>query len=267
MWETHGGYIPASRVSLPRPIRPEPQKYQVQHNAIKPVLHRPLYPDLPMAIIFPMNKPKHLKRGLSSGLWDLIGCDLSPARDSNDFDGLTNQTMYEDSLLGFIMAATKSLQDPVKPKSVGHAAIRAYTAYKNPAFLELANQSWIEDIASASVSGKDFPLQLSCQGATMVGGTFETTNSTSPTIAGFASFSALLAEATSSPIYMDAAFDSAEFIIAHLSTQNLVQSGISAALKDACALDNAPNSSNTGLMIEGLAVLYSITNNASTQAT
>jgi hypothetical protein len=66
---------------------------------------------------------------------------------------------------------------------------------------------------------------------------------------------------------MDAAFDSAEFIIAHLSTQNLVQSGISAALKDACALDNAPNSSNTGLMIEGLAVLYSITNNASTQAT
>ncbi|KAJ7917402.1 hypothetical protein B0H13DRAFT_2322353 [Mycena leptocephala] len=198
-----------------------------------------------------------------------------------DFDGLTNETMYEDSLLGFIMAATKSLQDQVKPKSVGHAAIRAYAAYKNPAFLELANQSWTfarsytisqADIASASVSGKDFPLQLSCQGATMVGGTFETTNSTNPTIAGFASpyfltFSALLAEATSSPIYMDAAFDSAEFIIAHLSTQNLVQSGITAALKDACALDNAPNSSNTGLMIEGLAVLYSITNNASTQAT
>ncbi|KAJ7884522.1 hypothetical protein B0H13DRAFT_2343640 [Mycena leptocephala] len=174
-----------------------------------------------------------------------------------DFDDLTNQTMYEDQLLGFISAATKSQQDPAKPESVGHAAIRAYAAYKNPA-----------NIASGSVLGKDFPLQLSCQGATMVGGTFETTNSTDPTIAGFASpFSALLAEATSDPIYLDAALDSADFIMAHLFAQNLVQSGISAGLKDACALDNATNSFNTGLMIEGLAVLYSITNNASTQAT
>ncbi|KAJ7827102.1 hypothetical protein B0H13DRAFT_2374018 [Mycena leptocephala] len=198
-----------------------------------------------------------------------------------DFDDLTNQTMYEDQLLGFISAATKSQQDPAKPESVGHAAIRAYAAYKNPVFLELANESWAfarsytisqANIASGSVLGKDFPLQLSCQGATMVGGTFETTNSTDPTIAGFASpyfltFSALLAEATSDPIYLDAALDSADFIMAHLFAQNLVQSGISAGLKDACALDNATNSFNTGLMIEGLAVLYSITNNASTQAT
>jgi hypothetical protein len=66
---------------------------------------------------------------------------------------------------------------------------------------------------------------------------------------------------------LDAALDSADFIMAHLFAQNLVQSGISAGLKDACALDNATNSFNTGLMIEGLAVLYSITNNASTQAT
>jgi hypothetical protein len=33
-----------------------------------------------------------------------------------DFDDLTNQTMYEDQLLGFISAATKSQQDPAKPE-------------------------------------------------------------------------------------------------------------------------------------------------------
>ncbi|KAJ7845122.1 hypothetical protein B0H14DRAFT_2190001, partial [Mycena olivaceomarginata] len=73
--------------------------------------------------------------------------------------------------------------------------------------------------------------------------------------------SALLAEATSDPNYLNTAFDSVEFIVAHLLSGNLVQSSISADLRDNCALDNAASSSSSGLMIQGLAVLYSITKN------
>jgi hypothetical protein len=76
----------------------------------------------------------------------------------------------------------------------------------------------------------------------------------------------MLAEATSDPIYLNAAYDSVDFIVSHLLATNLVLSSISADPGDNCALDDATNSFNTGLMIEGLAVLYSITNNASTQA-
>ncbi|KAJ7902789.1 hypothetical protein B0H14DRAFT_2667695 [Mycena olivaceomarginata] len=199
-----------------------------------------------------------------------------------DFDALTKNTTYADDLRDDISATTQSQKKAAKPElsdwiSVAHAAVRAYSAYKDPFFLSLANESWAfarsytisqEDVAAGSMPGKDF---TTCQGASMVGGTFETTNSTDPNIAGFASsyfltVSAMLAEATSDPIYLNAAYDSVDFIVSHLLATNLVLSSISADPGDNCALDNAANSFNTGLMIEGLAVLYSITNNASTQA-
>ncbi|KAF7348868.1 Glycoside hydrolase family 76 protein [Mycena venus] len=197
-----------------------------------------------------------------------------------DFDALTNNTTYANDLRDEISATTQSQEKAAKPESIAHAAIRAYSAYKDPVFLSLANESWTfarsytifqEDVAAGSMPGKDFTLQPICQNASMVGGTFETTNSTDPNIAGFATpyfltLSAMLAEATSDPIYLNAAYDSVDFIASHLLATNLVLSSISANPSDNCALDNAANSFNTGLMIEGLAVLYSITNNASTQA-
>ncbi|KAJ6452029.1 hypothetical protein C8R47DRAFT_289586 [Mycena vitilis] len=221
-----------------------------------------------------------------------------------DFDALANRTTYIDVLPGHISDSTKSQEKTVKPEvrqslthgyrlpdtwmliqisdwiSVGNAAIRAYTAYKNPVFLELANESWSfartytpseTDVASGAIVVKDFALQKTCQGNTMAGGTFETTNTSDPNIAGFASpyflvLSALMAEATSDSIYVDAAFDSADFLAGHMLSGNLVQSGISGAASDDCALDDVANSFNTGLMIQGLAVLYSVANNASTQA-
>ncbi|KAJ6543145.1 hypothetical protein B0H19DRAFT_1311313 [Mycena capillaripes] len=211
-----------------------------------------------------------------SGLNTTTGFRATVYYQMADFDDLTNQTAYRDILPNLISQSTKSQENSAKPESVGHAAIRAYMAYKNPVFLELANESWAfarsftiseADLASRSILGKDFSLQATCQDATMVGGTFETTNSTDPTISGFASsLSALLAEANpTNPIYLNAAFDSADFITGQLLAGNLVQSRLSAALDGGCILDEALNSLNTGVMIEGLAVLHSIANNASMQ--
>ncbi|KAJ6554819.1 hypothetical protein B0H19DRAFT_1154554 [Mycena capillaripes] len=81
-----------------------------------------------------------------------------------------------------------------------------------------------------------------------------------------ASLSAFLAEVTFFPMYLDAALDSLDFISAHLTTQSLIQNGISASQDTPCVLDDITNSFSTGLMLQGLAVLNSIRTNASTQA-
>ncbi|KAJ7117073.1 hypothetical protein C8R44DRAFT_592064, partial [Mycena epipterygia] len=81
------------------------------------------------------------------------------------------------------------------------------------------------------------------------------------------SLSALLAEATSDPMYLEAAEQSTDFIHAHLfNIQNVVLDSISGRANDSCALASFIEPYNSGLMIEGLAILASITQNASTQA-
>jgi predicted alpha-1,6-mannanase (GH76 family) len=80
------------------------------------------------------------------------------------------------------------------------------------------------------------------------------------------SLSALLAETTGDDIYLEAAKESADFISNHLlNAQHVVQDGISVRANDSCALNSEVNqeSYNSGLMIEGLAILYSITTNSS----
>ncbi|KAJ7117065.1 hypothetical protein C8R44DRAFT_203539 [Mycena epipterygia] len=110
----------------------------------------------------------------------------------------------------------------------------------------------------------------------MAGGTFWTTTPTDPSIAAmstgyFLVLSALLAEVTSNsnPIYLTAALESTDFIRAHLynNNNNLVQQTMSAQQNDSCAtLDATTNSFNSGLFVEGLATLVSLTRNVSTQA-
>ncbi|KAJ7135214.1 hypothetical protein C8R43DRAFT_1204010 [Mycena crocata] len=217
-----------------------------------------------------------------------------------EFDIATNQTTYLSQVQNYIpdamqrmqklnvievrpirlYSATASVPDLKQNSLLGHAAIRAYTAYKSPMFLDLANQTWAyarsytisaDHIASGSLTGKNFGLAKTCLSATMLGGTFDTDNSTDPSVSGFAStyflvLSALLAEATAASIYMNAALDSLDFITAHMSARNLIQIAISASEATACVLDGTTSSINTGAMIQGLAVLASITNNASTKA-
>ncbi|KAJ7210598.1 hypothetical protein C8J57DRAFT_1401002 [Mycena rebaudengoi] len=197
-----------------------------------------------------------------------------------EFDIVAQKNTYE-ALLEKSLSSSIPRQTDLKISklnnglSFGHAAIRAYEAYKNPVFLEFANRSfqfarantvYPEDVVSGEISGKDSVLQGSCNELPLVGGTFTNNNSSDTTLAAFSStyflgLSALLAEATSDPIFLEAALQSADFIHTHLlDGDNLVHDSISAV---SCAVATGTNSFNAGLMIEGLSVLATITNNAS----
>ncbi|KAJ6550248.1 hypothetical protein B0H19DRAFT_1265091 [Mycena capillaripes] len=106
----------------------------------------------------------------------------------------------------------------------------------------------------------------------MAGGTFLDDQPGDPSVAGAATgyfliVSALLAEATSDPIYLQAANESANFIRSHLySFRSIVQEIITVDVNNAfaCQVVNLLPSSS-GLMIEGLSILASITNSTSTE--
>ncbi|PBK86047.1 hypothetical protein ARMGADRAFT_1169272 [Armillaria gallica] len=144
-------------------------------------------------------------------------------------------------------------------RNYGYAAARAYTAYQDPNFLALAVTSWTsarqytisgEQAASGTMDGKPFNLSRSCQGATLAGGTYQSTDPDGPHLDSLASglflvVSALLTEATSNRTYLDAAIGSANFIQSHLL---------------------AAYSYNSGIFIEGLVILADIMRNTSTEA-
>ncbi|KAJ7351404.1 hypothetical protein DFH08DRAFT_935093 [Mycena albidolilacea] len=195
------------------------------------------------------------------------------------FDMITNQTQYEIFLQQSFsrtqqarpnFADEQLRAEPATPVTYGYAAIQAYLAYQNSTFLEYAIQSWsfgrslTLSQAGTTLSGKNFTVLGSCDGATMAGGTFWTTTASDPSVAAmstgyFMLLSALLAEATSNPSYLDAATESANFIHSHLYNSNgLVLQIVSASQNDSCkVLDDSVHSFNSGLFIEGLAVLAS----------
>ncbi|KAJ7777676.1 hypothetical protein DFH07DRAFT_936690 [Mycena maculata] len=199
-----------------------------------------------------------------------------------EFDIITNQTKYETTLeqyLDLIQQTHANFSDPTY--TFGHAAARAYTAYKNPIFLQYAVQSWWfgraytlsdSDVSAGKIATKNFTISGVCPTfnetpETMAGGTFHILSCFLPP----ERLSALLAEATSDPLYLQAATQSADFIRAHLySPRNIVQEYILAGYNESCQVIPTTFPSITpaasGLMIEGLAIIYSITNNASTQS-
>ncbi|KAJ6536172.1 hypothetical protein B0H19DRAFT_382867 [Mycena capillaripes] len=106
----------------------------------------------------------------------------------------------------------------------------------------------------------------------MVGGAFWVNDPAEPRVAGvatgyFVALSALLAEATADPLYLQAANESASFIRSHLfNIQSIVQDYISAdPTNGGCGVQASTDPSSSGLMIEGLSILVSITNDASMQ--
>ncbi|KAJ7126324.1 hypothetical protein C8R44DRAFT_618387, partial [Mycena epipterygia] len=189
-----------------------------------------------------------------------------------EFDIATNQTKYENAVLQSFELVEKipgelwtvrvfkfvSTSSPLRCcvfSSFGHAAARAYTAYKNPKFLGYAVQSWWDgrartlsenDISAGKIAGKNFSIAGVC---------------------GNGKLSGLLAEATTDPMYLQAAVESADFIHSHLyNIGNIVQDYISAGFVNNtdCQVISTTTPTNTGLMIEGLAILASITNDTST---
>ncbi|KAJ6520988.1 hypothetical protein DFH09DRAFT_1287310 [Mycena vulgaris] len=197
-----------------------------------------------------------------------------------EFDLFTNQTKYGTTLQQYFPLAGAGRTNFSDSAAYGRAAAKAYAAYKNPTFRDYAVQSWYfgrsytisqSDVTAGTITTKDFPIQKVCQGVTMAGGTFWITDRANPGMVGlgtgsFLVLSALLAEATSDPMYLQAAWESVDFIHAHLyNVQNVVQDGISASANDACSSETLQEPYNSGLMIEGLAILSSIANNATVQ--
>ncbi|THV01181.1 hypothetical protein K435DRAFT_854037 [Dendrothele bispora CBS 962.96] len=217
-----------------------------------------------------------------------------------EFDLLTNQTRYKEQLKGYFRLAENSRPN-FSDQFVSFIAIpywfimlklytyydswfsdsRAYVAYQDEDFLNFAAVAWNsarqytlseEDVQSGTIAGKNFSISSNCQGITMAGGSFSTTDESSPDLDGpatgnFLVLSALLAETTSNQTYLHAATQSKDFIHAHLyNVQNIVQHTISANREDSCKTkDQQINSWDSGLMIEGLAVLASVTQEESTK--
>ncbi|KAF7368573.1 Glycoside hydrolase family 76 protein [Mycena venus] len=210
------------------------------------------------------------------------------------FDLATNQTNFVSN------AVIQGFDRTGESLTFGHAAAKAYIAYKKPIFLQYAIQSWwngrkwtlsVQDIAAGKFAGKSFPLTKACQNASMVGGTWVDiyclsvvprhshvdsaqfdNDSGDSKLEGYATgyfmgLSALLAEITSDPVYLQAATESANFIRAHLyDVRNIVQPDISASTKDSpCEVFTDTTPFESGLMIESLSVLSSITNDTSWQ--
>ncbi|KAJ6580480.1 hypothetical protein DFH09DRAFT_1360556 [Mycena vulgaris] len=201
-------------------------------------------------------------------------------------DLATNQTKYESALdqyFKIVVTTAANFSNTLTGDGLafGHAAAKAYAAYKNSSFLEYAIQSlWrgrkftvsTEDIAAGKFTGKNFTLTKSCQNVTMVGGTWYTDRVDDFKLEGYATgyflgLSALLAEITPDSLYHQAANESANFIRSHLyNVRNIVQPDISASASDSpCEVFSDTTPFESGLMIEGLSVLSSITNDVSIQ--
>jgi hypothetical protein len=76
-----------------------------------------------------------------------------------------------------------------------------------------------------------------------------------------------LAEAIPDPMYLQAAAQSAQFLQSHLlASQGVVEESISGRANDSCQGSSTLLPWNSGLLIEQLAVLTSITANTTTQA-
>ncbi|KAF7341002.1 Glycoside hydrolase family 76 protein [Mycena sanguinolenta] len=197
-----------------------------------------------------------------------------------EFDSATNQTQFAQDLQQYFNLSQNTLESLgitnfTGPTSYGHAATIAYTTYNNPVFLQYAVQAWWaarnytlypDNIDAGTFPAKNFPLSASCAGSTQHGWR-NSRDPADPSInvfatGGFLVLSALLAEATADTDYLQAATQSADFIHAHLfNIENLVLDTISGRANDSCAINAVLSSYNSGLMIEGLAVLYSITQN------
>ncbi|KAK7025999.1 hypothetical protein VNI00_015830 [Paramarasmius palmivorus] len=203
-------------------------------------------------------------------------------------DSFTKQTKYRDQLKEFLGLANIADRTSGNTPSYGYAAAHAHKAYNDDSFLSIAQNVWnvgrtytlsSSDVNAGSIGVKNFPIQKQCLDAqantqaTMAGGTFLYTRTEDPQIAAISTgsffvLSSLLAEVTLNSTYRDAAIDSMQFIQSHLYfKEGLVRDGISARQNDSCGTIDFINPYNSGLAIEGMSILASVTQDSSSQKT
>ncbi|KAG0696120.1 endo-1,6-alpha-mannosidase [Suillus ampliporus] len=153
------------------------------------------------------------------------------------------------------------------------AAYYGYRAYGDPNLLNHAIATWqhvsnyvitASDASSGTQPNKDFPIEGSCDGETMVGGVFwrpssDDTSVNSITTGLYIALSAYLASTTRNDTYTDAAILSANFIkTTNMNSGNLVLDTVDA---EDCTR-SSPSwlfTYNSGKYIEGLSILASVT--------
>ncbi|KAK7023262.1 glycosyl hydrolase family 76-domain-containing protein [Favolaschia claudopus] len=202
-----------------------------------------------------------------------------------EFDMATNQTQYESLVEQYFFLAAKNLgglgaTNFTGTLNYGHAAALALSAYKNSQYRVYADQVWWavqpytvapSDVKAGFMTQKNITIISTCAGITVAGGTFRDKTPSDSLVnvlstGGYLVLSALLAEATGEAIYLHAAEASANFLTNHLlNAKHIVQDGMYVSTTDSCQLAAEINqiSYNTGLLIEGLAILYSISSNSS----
>ncbi|KAJ7891804.1 hypothetical protein B0H13DRAFT_2529634 [Mycena leptocephala] len=212
--------------------------------------------------------------------------DAEPYRIAGDlfsqmaqFDIATNQTKYENTLEQYFAIVQKTRTNFSASQgllifwlmSSDFCIDRKWTVRLLSWWFGRQRTISQSDLSAGKIVGKNFTLKKVCQDATMVGGTFLNNQTTEPRVAGLATgyflvLSALLAEVTSDPLYLQAASESANFIDSHLrNPPNIVQDFITTRADTGCEVVSASGPVNVGLMIEGLSILSSLTNNTSTQ--
>ncbi|OAX42321.1 endo-1,6-alpha-mannosidase [Rhizopogon vinicolor AM-OR11-026] len=157
------------------------------------------------------------------------------------------------------------------------AAYYGYRAYGDINLLSHAIETWqhvsnyvitASDASSGKQPNKDFLIEGSCEGETMVGGVFwrptsDDTSVNSITTGLYVALSAYLASATGNITYNNAAILSANFI----KTTNMNSGGLVLDSIDAQDCTRSPSdwlfTYNSGKYIEGLSVLASVTGNSS----
>ncbi|KAL0571725.1 hypothetical protein V5O48_010233 [Marasmius crinis-equi] len=195
------------------------------------------------------------------------------------FDMFAKQTTYKDQLSDFFSQALQFrpgfMQGNVRRSmnwGLAHsiAAIQAYTAYNDSSFLGWAELAWsggesytlTEDkLRTRKISGKNITIQPMCSNLTMSGGTFWQNDPNKAYVnslatSSFMIASSVLAEATPNQTYLDYARSSRDFYVSHL--RNPLGDMLDGVDADSCVPSGGTFPANAGLMMEGLAVLMSV---------
>ncbi|KAL0575195.1 hypothetical protein V5O48_006770 [Marasmius crinis-equi] len=229
--------------------------------------------------------------------------------DMAEFDFVSNGTRYKDQLARFLqLRAEETLASnstrvclfplflfPLPPNDnshvpiqatqdlleLGHAAIRAYAAYRDNVFLGLAIDWWqwarawtVSDSASSShtAPGKSAPLPSSCSGLPIVGGTFQDTGPTNSHVqtlptGNFLVLSSLLSEATLNQTYLDQATQTFYFfqrlLLDTMTTIPQESIFLNASDTKLCSTDPPAASYCSGIWIEGLATFSRVADRSS----
>ncbi|KAL0071989.1 hypothetical protein AAF712_000912 [Marasmius tenuissimus] len=187
------------------------------------------------------------------------------------FDMLTNQTIYKQRLLTYFPQAEKFQPGFIDLAmncglSFSIAATQAFRAYSDQSFLAWAELAWRggeiftlkeEQLQTGKVDRRNITISPSCNGLSTAGGTFwvDRPNDSYVNSLGTGA-SSVLAEATKNSTYVEFGLKSRQFYRYHL--RNPKGTILDGKHLDGCAPGTRAYPANSGLMIEGLAVLLSV---------